>query len=65
LIFALFSLQLAIPISEVRIGFGSLYILLAIVWFVRERQNLPVLWAHARATARGEGEVAADSGHPW
>lgn len=63
LIFVLFALQLTIPIPEVRVGFGALYILLAIVWFVRERQDLPVLWAHARATARGEGEVAAVSGH--
>ena len=59
----LFALQLTIPIPEVRVGFGALYILLAIVWFVRERQDLPVLWAHARATARGEGEVAAVNGH--
>ena len=62
LIFVLFALQLAIPIPEVRLGFGALYILLAIVWFVRERHELPVLWRHARATARGEA-VAATSGH--
>ncbi len=61
LIFVLFALQLAIPIPEVRMGFGALYILLAIVWFFRERHELPVLWRHARATARGE--VAATSGH--
>ena len=53
LIFVLFSIQLAIPIDEVRVGFGVLYILLAIGWTVRERREILPLWRHARAAAGG------------
>ena len=53
LILVLFSIQLAIPIDEVRVGFGVLYILLAIGWTVRERGEIPPLWRHARVAAGG------------
>lgn len=53
LIFVLFTIQLAIPIPEVRVGFGVLYIALALIWFFSERRELPVLVRHARATIRG------------
>ena len=61
LIFILFTLQLAIPIPEVRLGFGALYIVLALIWFFMERRDIPLLWRHARATASGK-ELAAISG---
>ena len=53
LIFALFITQFAIPIPEVRVGFGVMYIALALIWFISERRDLPVLMRHARATIRG------------
>ena len=59
LIFVLFATQLAIPIPEVRVGFGVLYIALALIWFVSERRGLPVLARHARATIRGVEASAA------
>jgi cation:H+ antiporter len=50
LIFALFALQLAIPITEVRLGFAALYMVLAIVWFMTERKEVRALfgiaWEH-------------------
>ena len=59
LIFVLFATQLAIPIPEVRVGSGVLYIALALIWFVSERRGLPVLARHARATIRGVEASAA------
>ena len=53
LIFVLFITQFAIPIPEVRVGFGVMYIALALIWFISERRELPVLMRHARATIRG------------
>ncbi|MCH8025682.1 MAG: sodium:calcium antiporter [Chloroflexi bacterium] len=61
LIFVLFATQLAIPIPEVRIGFGALYITLALIWFVSERRDLPVLLRHARTTIQGAETGAAGS----
>lgn len=62
LIFVLFATQLAIPIDEVRVGFGFMYIAIALVWLFLERGDIPALWRHARVAASG-GEVAATSGH--
>jgi cation:H+ antiporter len=50
LIFVLFSTQLVLPFSEVRLGFGVLYIVLALVWFLRERRDIPPLFQIARQT---------------
>ena len=61
LIFGLFVIQLAIPIDEVRVAFGFMYIALALAWLFYERRELPVLFRQARATVSG-GEVAASSG---
>ncbi|MEX2159465.1 MAG: hypothetical protein WEB04_08705 [Dehalococcoidia bacterium] len=47
LIFALFALQLAIPITEVRLGFASLYMVLAILWFLTERKEVRALFGTA------------------
>jgi cation:H+ antiporter len=60
LIFVLFSLQLVIPITEVRLGFGALYILLALLWFLSERREIPQLFKSARQTLASETE-AGDS----
>ncbi len=61
LIFVLFAIQLAIPIDEVRVGFGFLYILLAIAWTIRERKDILPFFQQARAAASGN-EVAPTSG---
>ncbi len=64
LIFVLFSIQLVIPITEVRLGFGALYVLLALIWFISERRHIPQLFKTARQTlaqtpaANGSGEAA-------
>ena len=58
LIFVLFAIQLAIPIDEVRVAFGFMYILLAIGWILRERRDVLQLFRHARAAASGEVEAA-------
>ena len=50
LIFVLFSIQLVLPFSAVRLGFGVLYIVLALVWFLRERRQIPPLFQIARQT---------------
>jgi cation:H+ antiporter len=50
LIFVMFAVQLAVPIPEVRIGFGAAYILLALIWFVSERRLIPELFRSARRT---------------
>ena len=60
LIFVLFSIQLVIPITEVRLGFGALYLLLALLWFVSERRQIPLLFRAARQTLAAETE-AGDS----
>ncbi len=62
LIFILFTLQLAIPIPEVRVGFGVLYITLALIWFFMERRDIPLLWRHARATASGKAAPISGQG---
>ncbi|MEX0785109.1 MAG: sodium:calcium antiporter [Dehalococcoidia bacterium] len=48
LIFVLFTVQLVIPVTEVRLGFGAAYIVLALLWFLNERRELPVLFRTAR-----------------
>jgi len=48
LIFSLFATQLFIPIPEVRIGFGALYCLLAVIWLIVERREVPRLVRTAR-----------------
>jgi cation:H+ antiporter len=50
LIFALFFVQLVIPIPEVRLGFGAAYVLLALLWFLSERHLIPPLFRIARGT---------------
>jgi len=57
LIFVLFAVQLAIPVTEVRLGFGALYIVLAIRWFFVERRQIPVLF-------RTAGQVVAKGSKP-
>lgn len=58
LIFVLFSVQLVVPITEVRLGFGAAYVLLALIWFVSERPLIPQLFRTARQT------LAADPAAP-
>ena len=58
LIFVLFATQLAIPIAQVHIGFGALYILLALIWFLTERKEV----AHLARTARHAALTPAE--HP-
>lgn len=56
LIFVLFITQLAIPIAKVHIGFGALYILLALIWFLTERKEVAQLGRtayHAALTPAG------------
>ena len=53
LIFVMFTLQLAIPIPEVRVGFGIAYIALAMVWFLKDRRDIPLLFQTARRTVQG------------
>ncbi|MDP3766932.1 MAG: hypothetical protein Q8S13_02860, partial [Dehalococcoidia bacterium] len=48
LIFLMFSLQFFVPIPAVRLGFGAAYILLAVLWFVSERSQIPALFRTAR-----------------
>jgi cation:H+ antiporter len=50
LMFVLFAAQLVTPIPEVRIGFGALYIVLALYWLLTERSTLPVLFRTAVRT---------------
>ena len=61
-IFVLFAIQLAIPIDEVRLGFGFLYIFLAIIWTFRERGDIKPLFHYAREAASGN-LPADDGGH--
>ena len=51
LIFVMFTIQLSVPIPEVRVGFGVAYIILALVWFLRERRSIPPLFRMAQETA--------------
>ena len=62
-IFALFSLQLAIPIPEVRIGFGAAYVLLAVLWFLSERHYIGSLLRTAKQHAMNPA-AAAEPGLP-
>ncbi len=39
----LFLLQLVVPITEVRVAFGAVFMLLAAVWFFSERSAIPAL----------------------
>ena len=57
LIFVLFSIQLVIPITEVRLAFGALYLLLSLLWFVSERRQIPLLFRTARQTLAAETET--------
>ena len=58
LIFVLFATQLAVPIPEVRVGFGALYILLALIWAVSERAYVPALFGAARRSLSANGDEA-------
>ena len=49
LIFALFSMQFAIPIDAVRFAFGVVYCVLALVWFALERRDIAPLLRSARS----------------
>jgi cation:H+ antiporter len=51
LLFALFFMQLLIPIPEVRLGFGAFYIVLALYWLLTERRLVPKLLETARREA--------------
>ena len=53
LIFVMFAVQLAVPIPEVRVGFGVAYIVLAIVWFLKDRREVPRLLQTARQMVHG------------
>jgi cation:H+ antiporter len=63
LIFILFSVQLVVPITEVRLGFGAAYVLLALFWFVSERRDIPALVGAARRSL-AEGGQAEQRGPP-
>lgn len=62
LIFVLFTTQLVVPNPEVRIGFGALYIVLALAWLFGERRELPRLARTARTTVMTPS--AANPGGP-
>lgn len=51
LLAVLFSTQLFFFDTTVRLGYGSFYLLLALLWFVRDVPSMPVLWQAARDTA--------------
>ena len=59
LILVLFLTQLFIPITEVRIGFGALYCLLAVVWLIVERREVPKLLNTAREELADPGAAKA------
>lgn len=61
MIFALFALQLAIPITEVRLGFAALYMLLAVLWLLKERVNVRSLFGIAWAQTRNPTAAAHDT----
>ncbi len=63
LIFVLFSFQLVIPIPEVRLGFGALYVLLAFLWFLSERREIHALVGTARRVV-AEGGQTSERGPP-
>jgi cation:H+ antiporter len=48
LMFALFTIQLFIPVPAVRLAFGAMYIVLAFYWFFRERAHIPHFMTSAR-----------------
>ena len=54
LIFVLFAIQLAVPIAEVRLAFGVLYLLLALFWFATERREAVDLFRSARSSISPE-----------
>lgn len=58
LIFVLFAIQLVIPVAEVRLAFGSLYILLALFWFASERSEVGQLFRTARTSLTSAGAAA-------
>lgn len=62
LIFVLFTAQLVIPITEVRLGFGALYVLLALIWFTVERRDIPELLKTARDQVREPTSLDPDAG---
>jgi len=61
LIFVLFTAQLVLPFTAVRLGFGAAYVLLALLWFLSERRLIPVLVRKARQSlevpATDPGEI--------
>jgi cation:H+ antiporter len=48
LMFALFTIQLFIPVPAVRLAFGATYVALAFYWFFRERAHIPHFMTSAR-----------------
>ena len=61
LIFVMFTTQLVIPIAEVRVGFGVAYIVLAIVWFVKDPGHVVQLVQTARRTVTEPLAATANS----
>lgn len=53
LLAALFTSQLFFFNTTVRIGYGSVYLLLALFVFLRDRPMMPVLWREARGSVVG------------
>jgi len=68
LIFVLFSIQLLIPIPQVRLGFGAAYVLLALIWLASERPLIAQLLRTAKETlaqpsGSGQPGLVAGAGH--
>jgi len=59
LIFVLFLAQLALPFTEARLAMGALFLLLAVVWFIRERRRVPELVRTARSELSDPGGAKA------
>lgn len=64
LIFVLFSVQLVIPMTEVRLGIGAAYVVLALIWFLRERRDIPLLFQIARQTVTQSSTANPDEPPP-
>jgi len=54
LLFALFALQFAIPVEQIRIAIGVLYLVMAVLLFYLDRSDLRRVWRLAWRHARGE-----------
>lgn len=53
-LFALFALQFAVPVEQIRMAIGVLYIVIAAVLIYRDRRDLKTVWTLARRQARGD-----------